>query len=55
MRAGLQQGLNRRLSSGLSVEGTVDSLRVDGIAATREALVVQASATGSAALRVIHY
>lgn len=55
MRAQLQQGLNRPLSPGLSVRGTVDSLRVDGVQATRAALVLRASAIGTAALRVTRY
>ncbi len=55
MRAQLQGGLNRKLSPGLSVQGAVDSLRVDAVQATRAAIMLRASAIGTASLRVTRY
>ncbi|MDP2957687.1 MAG: DUF4403 family protein [Longimicrobiales bacterium] len=48
----LEQGLNRRLSDELRVEGEVASVRVLSVHALKEALLVRTSATGSARLFV---
>jgi hypothetical protein len=49
----LERGLNRSLSDELRVEGSVDSVRILGVHALREALLVQVAVTGSARLFVI--
>ena len=48
----LEQGLNRRLSDELRVEGEVASVRVLSVHALKEALLVRTSASGSARLFV---
>lgn len=55
IRSRLQDGLNQDLSADLRVQGHIDEVRLDGIRATREALIVRASARGSAAVQVIHH
>jgi len=55
IRGRLLDGLNQDLSADLRVEGHIDQVRLDGIRATREALFVRASATGAAAVQVIHH
>ncbi len=54
IRSRLEEGLNQDLSDDLRVAGTIDQVRLVGIRATRDALFVRASATGSAAVQVIH-
>jgi len=48
----LTQGLNRNLSDDLRVEGQVTSVRIVGVHARQQALVVHLAATGSAGLVV---
>jgi hypothetical protein len=48
----LAEGLNRDLSDDLTVEGEVDSVRILGVHALREALVIQVAAQGRARLLV---
>ncbi len=55
MRARIQAGLNQKLSGGLLSEGTIDRVTLDGILATKDALLVRASMTGSATLHVLRY
>ena len=45
---------DRDLSDELRVSGTVDEVRILGVVATKEGLLVRASATGSAQLSVVH-
>jgi hypothetical protein len=53
VRARLVEGLNRDLSDELRVSGEVDEVRILGVVATKQALVVRASARGTAALSVV--
>jgi len=53
VRARLVEGLNRDLSDELRVSGQVDEVRILGVVATKQALVVRASARGTAALSVV--
>lgn len=48
----LDEGLNRDLSDDLRVRGGVDSVRIVGVRATRQALLVRVGATGNAQLIV---
>ena len=48
----LEKGLNRDLSGDLRVEGTVGAVRILGVRAMRDALLVRVSARGGAKLFV---
>jgi hypothetical protein len=54
VQARLLDGLNRDLSDELRVIGKVDEVRILGVVATKEGLLVRAAATGSAELSVVH-
>ena len=51
----LSQQLNKNLTDGISMQGTIDNLKITGIYPTSNQLIIHAQATGKLAVRFDNY